>query len=171
MTEALNIAPVQDEPIKPTDTTSKFPTSAKVGLNEAARLTGASKTTIIKYAEEGKVSFEFNGAGKKVYQVAELQRVFGDLKVPPSSALEQQDQIEPVETALKMAVLEEKLRHAEELSGLYMKQAEEAKQNAERWQIQAERATLMLTHRPEPAAAPEPATHPKKKFLGIFGGR
>ena len=154
------------------NTAQKMTEPARVGLNAAARMTGASKNTIIKYAEEGKLSFEFNGAQKKVYQVAELQRVFGNLKVQSSSEVDQQNQDEPHEipakTTLEVAVLREKLRHAEELNQLYIKQAEEAKENAEKWQIQAERATLMLTHRPEPEAATQPV---QKGFLArLFGG-
>jgi len=178
MKEALSTEPVQTETEKPKDTAQNSPVPFKVGLNEAARLTGASKTTILKYAEEGKLSFEFNGAQKKVYQVAELQRVFGELKVQNGAAKEQQDQIEPqeqdTETALKVALLEEKLRHAEELSQLFKQQAERAEREAEKWQQQAERATLMLTHRPEPTPTPEAQTAPqepeRKSRFRIFGG-
>ena len=183
MTAALTTEPVQTEDEKPNDTAVKSPVPFKVGLNEAARLTGASKTTILKYAEEGKLSFEFNGAQKKVYQVAELQRVFGDLKVQNGSAKGQQDQSEPEQlaenTAVKVAQLEGEvaklqavLEAEREKSRILAEVAEKAELNADHWRGQADAVTRMLTHTPTATPEPEPpAASPKKKFLGIFGGR
>ncbi|MBV9470575.1 MAG: hypothetical protein JOZ57_15150 [Abitibacteriaceae bacterium] len=172
MNEALTAEPVQEMPTIPAYTNENIAAPAKVGLNEAARLTGASKTTILKYAEESKLSFELNPQGKKVYQVAELERVFGRLKTPTSSEEGQQDHSEPPEippqTALEMALLKAEVRRLEDQNHLLAK-------NAEDWQQQAERLTLMLTHRPEPEPVPAPTTQstpePPKGFLQRLFGR
>jgi hypothetical protein len=182
MTDALTTEPVQSETEKPEETANNSPAPYLVGLNEAARLTGASKTTILKYAEDGTLSYEFNAQKKKVYQVAELQRVFPKMKVQNGSAKEQIDHDEPKEvpdnTAHKLELLEQENRFLKEKLEAEAEKASREAQNAQDWKNQCERMTLMLTHRPEPTPVPEPqatpepqpVAAPKRKFLGIFGG-
>jgi hypothetical protein len=173
--------PEVDVSTKPSETYTYRRGTAFVPLKVALHLTQSSKATFHRYTKSGKLGFETNDDGEKIYQIPELERVFGKLApMEPEetvSKAEEKNQLEPPpqgdNTALEVAILREKLRHAEEIAHLYQQQAE-------KWQQQAERATLMLSHRPEPMSAAEPpaaqpiampAAQPKKKFLGIFGGR
>jgi hypothetical protein len=161
---------------------------AYVGLNEAKRLTGKSKDTILRHAEKGTISWMLNDQKRKVYQVVDLERVFGFTTTPTSrdegasNQNDQHDQEEP--TAVELAVLREKLRHAEEMTRVYQDQAQRAEREAEDWKQQAAQAMRMLTYQPQPVEndqndqpqpapklEPEPMPQPKKRFLGIFGGR
>lgn len=158
--------------------------TGKVTFTQALQLITASKATLSRYSNDGKLSFETNEEGHKIYQVAELERVFGKLKSPETketvSEEVQSNHLKPSEpdneTTLKLALLEQENHFLRE-------KAEHAQREAEDWKQQATRAMLMLTHQPTPAAPvaaqeppapepkPEPPTQPKKKFLGIFGGR
>jgi chromosome segregation ATPase len=59
---------------------------AVVGLTEAAALTGKDPSTIARRSNHKdmakRLSFEINDQGERVYDVAELERVFGKLKTP-----------------------------------------------------------------------------------------
>ena len=175
MTEALSITPVQTQPEKPDETDSNSPPPYKVGLNEAARLTGASKTTILKYAEDGTLSWELNPQRKKVYEVSELQRVFPKMKVQTSADKEQVDhaepEVKPNDTAHKLALLEQENRFLKEKLEAESEKASREAQNAQDWKNQCERMTLMLTHRPEPTPSPAPVMEHRKGFFArLFGG-
>lgn len=50
---------------------------AKVGAKRASELTGKSKSTIQRAMKTGKVSFEIDGAGRRMIDVSELERVYG----------------------------------------------------------------------------------------------
>lgn len=170
------------------------PSGALVGLNEASRLTGRGKETILKYAADGKLSVVLNGQGKKCYQVVDLERVFGFKKSPTSQEASNENHNEPEgkspQTALEVvrlqgeiATLQATIQAAKEKERILVEVAEDAKQNAENWRQQAERATLILTdqRKAEPPAAPpqatqpepqvQPVPEPKRGILGrIFGG-
>ena len=59
---------------------------AVVGLTEAAALTGKDPSTIARRSNHQdmakRLSFQINEQGERVYDVAELERVFGKLKTP-----------------------------------------------------------------------------------------
>jgi hypothetical protein len=157
---------------------------AYIGLNEAKRRTGKSKDTILRHAEKGTISTILNEQGRKVYQVVDLERVFGfptsatSLDERSSNQNDQPDQDDT--TVVELAVLREKLRHTEELNRVYQEQAQRAEREAEDWKKQAAQAMRMLTYQPQPVVQdqinqPEPAIKteiqpPKRKFLGFFGG-
>lgn len=50
---------------------------AKVGLKQAAELTGKSGSTIHRAAQAGRLSYSQNEAGERVFDLSELDRVFG----------------------------------------------------------------------------------------------
>lgn len=56
---------------------------ARVGLKQAAELTGKSASTIHRAAQAGRLSYSQNEAGERVFDLSELDRVFG-LKVHPA---------------------------------------------------------------------------------------
>lgn len=49
----------------------------KIGPTEAAKISGVARSTIYKDMEEGRISFEKSGKGKKVIDASELERVYG----------------------------------------------------------------------------------------------
>lgn len=55
---------------------------ATVGLTEAARLTGKNASTITRSRRSGKLSARADGNGNALFDVAELERVFGPLRCP-----------------------------------------------------------------------------------------
>jgi hypothetical protein len=59
---------------------------SRIGLTEAAKLTGKSPSTITRRANhkdvKKRLSFTLNDSGEKLYDVAELERVFGQLQTP-----------------------------------------------------------------------------------------
>jgi hypothetical protein len=150
---------------------------------QALKLITASRSTLARYANTGQVSFETDEKGNKLFQVIELERVFGKLKsfeTDETNSVEgQKDHLTPQEiaadTTLKLALLEAENRFLKEKLEAEADKAKREAQNAEDWKNQCERMTLVLTHRPEPALTLEPelqtAPEPKKGFFGrLFGG-
>lgn len=57
---------------------------AKLSISESARQAGVARSTLYEYyIKPGKISVEIDGRGNKVIDVAELIRVFGELKGVP----------------------------------------------------------------------------------------
>ena len=56
--------------------------SALIGITDAAKLTGRNASTITRAANQGRLSFHKDSAGRRVFDVAELERVFGKLRNP-----------------------------------------------------------------------------------------
>lgn len=54
----------------------------KVGLTEAAALIGKAPSTITRAVKAGRLSATQDAQGRTVYDVAELERVYGPLKTP-----------------------------------------------------------------------------------------
>lgn len=178
----LEISDLSVEPtLEPDETVSKKPRESNVYNHgtgyvtfvQALKLITASRATLSRYTNDGKIPFDTDERGRNIYQVVDLERVFGKLKSPDTDETvseeeggEQEKPEQPNhETALKLALLEQENRFLKE-------QNAELRDNAEDWKQQAERAMLMLTHRPEPATAvqpvqpePEPA---RRGFLGLF---
>jgi DNA-binding transcriptional MerR regulator len=177
----MTTEPDQEIAIEPIRTGSNSFVPMKVGINEAARLTGASKNTVAKYADDGTLSWELNAQGKRVFQVAELQRVFPNMKAQngsqgksvslrdlPKNGSDQGNQ------AVKIAVLEgekrtlEALLNAEKEKGRLL---EEIAQKAERNADDLRQAMKMLTYQPTSEEQEKKPTAPvlKKKWR-LFGG-
>jgi hypothetical protein len=184
MNEEVNPLPANEEPNLPILTNEKIgATGAYVGLNEGVRLSGVSKPTFLKYVEKGRFSPIINEQGRKVYQVVDIQRVF---PAGTKATSQQEGQIDlslhgetggltAIQAALLKAEnerLKEKLEAEQDKARLLVQIADDAKQNAEDWKLQAERATLMLTHRPEVTATAEakPTAPAPKKRWRLFGG-
>lgn len=58
----------------------------QVGLTEAARLTGKDASTITRACNSGRLSFTKDEAGSRMFDVAELERVYGTLRTPEEQA-------------------------------------------------------------------------------------
>jgi myosin heavy subunit len=143
---------------------------------QALKLITASKATLSRYTNDRKIPYVTDDRGNKLYQVVDLERVFGKLKsleteveVTDEEQGNHEKHIEPDhETALKLALLEQENKFLKE-------KAQRAEKEAADWKQQAERVTLMLTHRPEtpavPEVQPEPVPEAKQGFFSrLFGG-
>ena len=147
--------------------------TAFVGFTQALKLTGTSRATLHRYTQNGKLSFETDEDGHKIYQVIELERVFGKLKSPetekPVSNEDERNQLETPdqdpETVLEMALLKAENERLRDKLEAEQQKAQLLAQSADDWKEQCQRMTLMLTHRPEPATAPEPTTAPQRRGL------
>jgi len=53
--------------------------TTRVGLNQAARMAGKAKTTLLRHVKAGKLSAIIADDGRKRFDVAELERVYGTL--------------------------------------------------------------------------------------------
>jgi hypothetical protein len=160
----------------------------QVGLTEAARLTGKDASTITRACQSGRLSFTKDETGARVFDIAELERVYGKLNLPEEDS-------QPVPAADLAAVTEALERaHAAEVQGLQREvrrledQVRLLETQCSQWQGQAAQITRLLTDQREQATreaerryGPEPGPPsrpvlPELNTLGerlrfIFGGK
>lgn len=117
---------------------------AKVGAQRAAELTGKSKSTIQRAMKTGKISFELDHNGRRVIDVAELERGFG--LVPQSS---EETESKAVEAELQKATntleierLKMKVRFLEDQLDAAKEQIEDLKSQRDQWQKQAQQVLI-----------------------------
>ena len=55
---------------------------SKVSISEASRLTNKTRKTIYKYIQDGLLTVSIDTQGKKVIDISELIRVFGEIEMP-----------------------------------------------------------------------------------------
>ena len=58
---------------------------SKLTLTEAVKIIPVSQATLYRDLKKGKVSFETNGKDRRLIDVSELERVYGELKTPEQS--------------------------------------------------------------------------------------
>ena len=58
---------------------------SKLTLTEAVKVISVSQATLYRDLKKGKVSFETDGKGRRLIDVSELERVYGELKTPEQS--------------------------------------------------------------------------------------
>ena len=118
----------------------------QVGLAQAVELTGKHASTITRAVQNGKLSATVGQDGQRQYDVAELERWAGQLKMPGSngdaSAEDvQRNDVHMAELAAKDAEIEgyrERVRLLQEV-------VEETRKERDRWQEQAGKITHLLT--------------------------
>lgn len=139
---------------------------SKVSISEAIRLSGVSRSQFYtKYINKGAISVTVD-SGKKLIDMAELIRVFGNIQLSDST----NEQVRTIENAEKQTdkdkiieLLEHQLvearareQEAKEREILLRKETQER----EDWlKSQLEKATHLLENK---------TAKPRKKFLGIF---
>ena len=55
---------------------------SKVSISQASRLTNKTRKTIYKYIQDGLLTVSMDTQGKKVIDISELIRVFGEIEMP-----------------------------------------------------------------------------------------
>jgi hypothetical protein len=107
---------------------------AKVSAQRASELTGRSKSTIQRAMKTGKVSFEVEEGGRRVIDVAELERAFG-LAPQGATVPAVADVLEVERLKGSIKVLETQLEAARE-------QITDLKVQRDMWQKQAQQVLL-----------------------------
>ena len=127
-------------------------------LSRAAKECGRSKSALLDAIRAGRLSASRNDLQQWQIDPADLFRVYPLDRSENKTSEHDQPTAEPKQNALLLA----KIAHLE-------KQLVTAETDRDRWQQQAERITLLLTHQPTPAAAPET---PRPGFWRrLFGSR
>jgi septal ring factor EnvC (AmiA/AmiB activator) len=146
----------------------------QVGLNEAARLTGKDASTITRACQAGRLSFSKDETGNRMFDLAELERVYGPLRKP-------EEQIVP--TANIAAITEALERaHAAEVTGLQREirrledQVRLLETQCSQWQGQANQITRLLADQREQAERDRAQQERERGTLAqrlklVFGGK
>lgn len=144
----------------------------EVGINEAAKITRKNKSTIWRDTNSGILSAKQSSKGKRVYDVAELERVYKRIYDPnePETKETAADKVasdlsQPGLEAEKLAL---KLEFLEREIALIKDQLTEVKTDRDHWRGQAETALRAL---PAPTTTPATDTHSERPgFLArLFG--
>jgi chromosome segregation ATPase len=131
------------------ENTEKEP-AMQVGLTEAARLTGKDASTITRACNSGRLSFMRDDAGNRIFDVAELERVYGKLRTPEEQ--QAHDALGQDLTALHEAELRAKdaeIAALQREKRLLEDVIADLRRDREKWQEQAGQVTRLLTDRRE----------------------
>lgn len=117
---------------------------AKVGAQRAAELTGRSKSTIQRAMKAGKLSYEVDNNGRRVIDVAELDRAFGLVpqEAERTSSAKVEAELEKATNMLEMERLKMRIRMLEEQADLAEDTINDLKEQRDQWQKQAQQVLL-----------------------------
>lgn len=141
-------------------------------LNQAAKVAHKSKAAILEAIRSGRLSAKRNELGQWEIDPAELFRVYPQNQSETGIENRGQPPEENHTTPIlleKIASFEERLRATEAERERERRQLEsqidDLKADRDRWQQQAERITLLLTHQPAAPETPRPGF-----WRRLFGG-
>ncbi len=142
----------------------------QVGINQAARLTGKNKSVIWRDTKAGKLSSTLDGKGKTVYNLAELERVYGQLRDPSLETVAPVVASNQLQLDYEREKLEMKMQYLERELSLVKEQLFELRDDRDQWRDQAQTALRAL---PRPSTATDvDARQPLKRlwpFRGLSG--
>lgn len=117
---------------------------AKVGAQRAAELTGRSKSTVQRAMKNGKLSYEVDNNGRRVVDVAELDRAFGLVpqEAERSSSAKVEVELEKATHMLEMERLKMRIRMLEEQVDMTQTTINDLKEQRDQWQKQAQQVLL-----------------------------
>lgn len=124
----------------------------QVGINQAARLTGKNKSVIWRDTKAGKLSSTLDGKGKTVYNLAELERVYGQLRDPSLETVATVVASNQLQLDYEREKLEMKMQYLERELSLVKEQLFELRDDRDQWRDQAQTALRAL---PRPSSATE----------------
>lgn len=117
---------------------------AKVGAQRAAELTGVSKSTIQRAMKTGKLSYEVDNAGRRVIDVAELERAFG--LVPQETGIRNsanvEAELEKATAMLEAERLKMRIRMLEDRVDELTAQIDDMRVQRDLWQKQAQQVLI-----------------------------
>ena len=154
---------------------------AKVGLTQAAELTGKAASTITRRTVhkniKKRLSFTLNDDGEKQYDVAELERVFGQLNTPQENKNANENALlQKTENASARNDLQQQVKEAHEANSallqdkiaLLQTQLDEIRKDRDEWREQAKQNTRLLeSHAKEKEQAEKPERGFLSKLLGV----
>lgn len=114
---------------------------AKVGAQRAAELTGKSKSTIQRAMNNGKISFELDGNGRRVIDVSELERAFGLAPSQTNNASVEQE-LEKASAMIEMERMKMRIKMLESQLEASETQIEDLKLQRDQWQKQASQVLI-----------------------------
>ena len=116
-----------------------------VGLTEAAELTGKSPSTLTRSVNAGRLSVTAGADGARLFNIAELERVYGRLRTPGEARTGAEDGASaPSRSELHEALDEARQREIDgyrERLRLIGEMLEETRKERDRWQEQAGQIT------------------------------
>lgn len=118
---------------------------AKVGAQRAAELTGRSKSTIQRAMNGGKLSYEVDNNGRRVIDVAELDRAFGLMPQeagPRGGSVAIEAELEKATAMLEAERLKMRIRMLEDQLDAANDQIEDLKGQRDQWQKQAQQVLI-----------------------------
>jgi len=127
-----------------------------VTMGVASRMTGKSKTTLLRYYRSGKISAVRNQNGSYEFDTSELTRVFDVTPITPvtesvtgnmlSSDTPQKLPQEVTDTALqvRVAVAEQSLKHLQEMLDMVKEQRDQIAKERDSWQQTATNSQQLL---------------------------
>jgi hypothetical protein len=115
---------------------------AKVGAQRAAALTGKSKSTIQRAMKSGKISYELDHNGRRVIDVAELERAFGLVPQSSEGNVTVEDELKKAAEMLEIERLKMKVKMLEEQLEFTKEQLNDLKEQRDQWQKQAQQVLI-----------------------------
>ena len=118
---------------------------AKVGVQRAAELTGRSKSTIQRAMNAGKLSYEVDNNGRRVIDVAELDRAFGLMPQdagPRGGSVAIEAELEKATAMLEAERLKMRIRMLEDQLDAANNQIDDIKSQRDQWQKQAQQVLI-----------------------------
>ncbi len=167
--------------------------STNVGLNRAARMAGKAKTTLLRHIAAGKLSATADDQGRKRFDVAELERVYGRLATgekpndtvakpmkPKGSGSDPGDQADTVAVVTVVTVLEDTVKRLEAEVVRLKADLEKANAKADLWSerfYKQSESILRLEGPEKPPGAPTTTgtgqwlADEVRSFVGLFRAR
>ena len=139
-----------------------------LSLGQAAKETGKSKSVISNALKSGRISGSKNDKGEWQIDPSELFRVFSKKNTLNSS----EERNRTAENPLQNSLLEQEVNHLRELLDRERRSSQtiidDLREDRNRWRIQAEQATRLLTDQREKVTEKEPAPQSTKIWAGLF---
>jgi DNA-binding transcriptional MerR regulator len=130
---------------------------SKVGLEEAARLSGVSRATINRWAQKNKISLDISDAGGRLYDVSEILRYADASGKRAGSRASSRRDSRPVSFGIetqRIADLEARIGDLKARINALDADKQDIMHDRDHWRAQAEQATRLLTDL-RPAAQPD----------------
>lgn len=116
-----------------------------LSASEFAKRAGVSLTTVKKWIEKGRISFEKNPDGGYLINAAELDRMQQHVqRVKGGSPLTVSNPLTPELGGLTPREMQAKLEHMAELVALHKQKAQDLEADRDRWYEEASRLTKVL---------------------------
>lgn len=121
---------------------------SKVGLEEAARLSGVSRATINRWAQKNNISVDVSDAGGRLYDVSEILRYADANGKRTGSRASSRRTASPVSTGIetqRIADLEARIGDLKARIDALEADKQDITNDRNQWRAQAEQATRLLT--------------------------